>query len=1163
MDISSLLQFLRGLSDYAELCEKLERGENIPYPLRLPRAVRPALITALAQDLKRPIVILLPRVDRMLTLSDELPAWDPDLSFLPFPDPNPLFYEKTAWSSRTIRRRATVLAELTEYGLSHGGLKQGHQTHSLILAPARATMTRTVSPQDFLDNSRLIHSGQTVNFERLVNHLVDIGFARANLVTEPGQFSRRGGILDVWPPAQKEPVRIEFFGDEVDSLRHFDPSTQRSLNPIESVHVSPAREGLPKFYEEEWDQFLPPGDALKGPRREPFLEFFIPRMKLSPHGLLDFLPDNALVLHYDRAAFEDEIGELEEQAISLRRDQIKASELLNDAPISYLTLDEINDTLEGLQTIDLGLLTTFEAPSLGIADAFSPGPRFGGQLRPLIDHMSQRLVDHEAVVVVSRQAPRLAELWSEAAAPRPVQDVLHPEILPGDLHFVHGALSEGWILDFAGGERMHLLTDAEIFGWARPRPRPRRPRVAAAPESAYADLNSGDWVVHIDYGIGLFQGLVERRLEGLKREFLLVEFDGAAQLFVPIHQADRISRYVGADGTPPSPSRLGTQMWAQTKRKARQAIEKIAHDLLELYAQRQTIKGHAFQADTPWQRELEASFPYIETDDQLRALSAVKHDMEMDRPMDRLICGDVGYGKTEVALRAAFKAVMDGKQVAMLVPTTVLAQQHFNTFRKRLAAFPVEVEMLSRFRTKSETASILHRLVSGEIDVVIGTHRLLQKDVQFKELGLLMIDEEQRFGVTHKEHLKQMRTEVDVLTLTATPIPRTLYLAMTGARDISTIITPPEERLSIITRVGLYDPRIVRQAILRELDRGGQVFFVHNRVQTIETVRRRLERLVPEARFAIAHGQMPEATLSSVMEAFTAVQIDVLVSTSIIESGLDIPNANTLIVDRSDWFGLSQLYQLRGRVGRGASQGYAYFFHHPTLRTTQEALDRLATIAEHSQLGAGYTIAMRDLEMRGAGDILGTRQHGHISAIGFHLYTRLLATVVRKLKATYSTAVEETSDLPSFVEILPVSIELPLPTALPSDYISERSLRLQLYRRMAEVRSLSGIASLAEELIDRFGEFPIEVDNLFYQLRIRLLAAQAGVEGVSMENGQILLQVPPENELKIIPEFGKGVRRSKRGLWIARAGDTDWQARLEKILTWMAEWSSPDDEDAN
>jgi transcription-repair coupling factor (superfamily II helicase) len=1161
MNISSLLQFLRGLEDYKDLCQRISRGEKIPYPLRLPRAVRPALITALTQDLDRPIVILLPRVDRMHSLSEELPAWDPELTFLPFPDPNPLFYEKTSWSSRTIRRRATVLARLTEYGKTPPAFAQSPIKHSLVLAPTRATMTRTISPRDFRANSRLIHAEQTVKFEQLVELIVGIGYASANLVTEPGQFSRRGGILDVWPPALEQPVRIEFFGDEVDSLRHFDPSTQRSTQRIETVHVTPAREGLPKFYHEEWDQFLPPGDPLQGPIREPLLEFFIPRMKSTPHGLLDFLPENTLVLHYDRSAFEDEIGELEEQAISLRRDQVKAGELTQDAPISYLTLDEINETLESLQTIDLGMLTTFEEPGMGTFDAFSPGPRFGGQLRPLIAHLSQKLADHEAVVVVSRQAPRLAELWSESATPRSVQDVLDPEILPGDLHFVHGALSEGWILDLPDGDRMHLFTDAEIFGWARPRPRPRRPRVAAAPESAYADLNSGDWVVHIDYGIGLFQGLVERQLEGLKREFLLVEFDGGAQLFVPIHQADRISRYIGADGAHPSPSRLGTQIWAQTKRKARQAIEEIARDLLKLYAQRQTIKGYAFQADTPWQQELEASFPYVETDDQLRALSAVKHDMEMDRPMDRLICGDVGYGKTEVALRAAFKAIMDGKQVAMLVPTTVLAQQHFNTFRKRLSAFPVEVEMLSRFRTKSETTSILQKLVSGEVDIVIGTHRLLQKDVRFKDLGLLMIDEEQRFGVTHKEHLKQMRTEVDVLTLTATPIPRTLYLALTGARDISTIATPPEERLSIITQVGLYDPRIVRQAILRELDRGGQVFFVHNRVQTIETVRRRLERLVPEARFAVAHGQMPETTLSRVMEAFTAAEIDVLVSTSIIESGLDIPNANTLIVDRSDWFGLSQLYQLRGRVGRGASQGYAYFFHHPTLRTTQEALDRLATIAEHSQLGAGYTIAMRDLEMRGAGDVLGTRQHGHISAIGFHLYTRLLAMAVRKQKATLSTPVEVTPDLPRFVEILPVSIELPLPAALPSDYIPERGLRLQLYRRMAEVRTLTGIASMADELRDRFGAFPVEVDNLFYQLRIRLLAAQAGVEGVSMENGQILLRVPMEMDIQPLPEFGSGVRRSKRGVWITRAGDADWQSRLEKILTWMAELSKPNDKD--
>ncbi len=509
----------------------------------------------------------------------------------------------------------------------------------------------------------------------------------------------------------------------------------------------------------------------------------------------------------------------------------------------------------------------------------------------------------------------------------------------------------------------------------------------------------GDYVVHVDHGIGRFAGLIQRQLEGHEREFLAVEYDNADTLFVPVHQADRLTRYVGADGGKPSLDHLGGQAWSETKSRVKEAVQKVAEDLLDLYARRQVVEGFSFAPDSQWQKELEDSFPYVETDDQKSAIAEIKRDMERARPMDRLLCGDVGYGKTEVALRAAFKAVMSGKQAAVLVPTTVLAQQHFETFSQRLAAFPVTVEMLSRFRTPREQTEILLKLALGEVDIVIGTHRLISADVEFKDLGLVVIDEEQRFGVTHKEHLKKLRTEVDVLTLTATPIPRTLYMALTGVRDISNLNTPPEERLPIVTHVGPYSPRLVRQAILRELERGGQIFFVHNRVNTIDAMKAHLNKLVPEARVDIGHGQMAENQLASVMHRFNMGEIDILLCTTIIESGLDIPNANTLIVDRADTFGLAQLYQLRGRVGRGAMRAYAYFFRHNKMAPTQDGQQRLEVIAENTQLGAGYSIAMRDLEIRGAGDLLGTRQHGYIQSVGFHLYTRMLADAVRRLEA--------------------------------------------------------------------------------------------------------------------------------------------------------------------
>jgi transcription-repair coupling factor (superfamily II helicase) len=660
--------------------------------------------------------------------------------------------------------------------------------------------------------------------------------------------------------------------------------------------------------------------------------------------------------------------------------------------------------------------------------------------------------------------------------------------------------------------------------------------------------------------VGRFGGLVQRELDNHVREFLSVEYDGGGQLFVPVHQADRLTRYVGAEGAIPALDRLGGQDWHERKGRVKQAVLEVAQEMLDLYARRNVVHGHAFNEDTAWQKELEDSFPYVETEDQLRALNDIKHDMEAARPMDRLLCGDVGYGKTEVALRAAFKAVMDGKQVAILVPTTVLAQQHYETFLQRLAAFPVKVEMLSRFRTPREQTNIVYGLATGEIDIVIGTHRLISGDVQFKELGLVIIDEEQRFGVTHKEHLKRLRTEVDVLTLTATPIPRTLYMALTGVRDISNLNTPPEERLPIVTHVGPYSPKLVRQAILRELERGGQIFFVHNRVQTIEAMKAHLNQLVPDARVDIGHGQMPEGQLASVMHRFNAGETDILLSTTIIESGLDIPNANTLIVDRADTFGLAQLYQLRGRVGRGAARAYSYFFRHNKLTPTQEGQQRLEVIAENTQLGAGYSIAMRDLEIRGAGELLGTRQSGHIQAVGFHLYTRLLADAVRQIRRIESARDDdEKKEDAGKIDIaissltqpisMPVNVDLPLAVGIPANYIPDQDLRLRLYRRIADLRDETEIDALASEFRDRFGQLPEMTQNLFYQMRVKLRAEEAGLASISWESGQIVLRysiVGEEKGGKQLADLGPGVRGGRSSYWCSFG--ENWMSRLLDVL---------------
>ena len=1116
----------------ADLFQAIQTGQRLP-PLGLRRSARLAWLAALHKKLGRPILLLTDRNDHALMLADELAMWAPQVTRLYFPEPNPLFYENSPWGLTTRRDRLLVLTALAEHHIP--GNPENEPT-PIIIAPARAVMTRTLPRHEFLKALRTLKTGQVVQPEELVRSWVALGYEPVNIVVTPGQFARRGGILDLWTQADDQPVRIEFFGDEVDTLRRFDPATQRTVRSIERLPISPAREYIAPE---------PKATTEIKPEEMVLSEFHIPLLHPTPASLLDYLPRQGLILIDDLQAVRDTVQEVEEQAVGLRKDYVEDGELPADFPIPYLTWGEIEDTLAGKQMLDIGRPVDAEETmpiEYDISAHFLPGQRFAGQLKPLMEHLEKLSGQSESVTIVSRQSARLQELWSEH---RPDSSV------PDGLMFIDGSLSEGFSFVPPAETPLHLLTDGEIFGWRRPELRPRPRPVAEAPEAAYADLEPGDWVVHVDHGIGRFNGLVERSVDGIEREYLSVEYAEGDQLFVPVYQADRLTRYVGADAHPPTPTRLGSTEWRTTKSRVKEAVEEVAQDLLELYARRSVVDGHAFAQDAPWQKELEASFPYIETQDQLRVIGEVKMDMETPKPMDRLICGDVGYGKTEVALRAAFKAVMDGMQVAILVPTTVLAQQHFHTFCQRLSAFPVEVEMLSRFRSPQQQKDILNRLAQGSVDIVIGTHRLIQGDVQFKDLGLLIIDEEQRFGVTHKETLKKLRTEVDVLTLTATPIPRTLYMTLTGVRDISTINTPPEERLPIITHVGPYSPRLVRQAILRELERGGQVFFVHNRVQTIGAMRVHLEKLIPEARITVAHGQMAEDQLSQRMEEFTAGNVDVLLSTSIIESGLDIPNANTLIVDRADTFGLAQLYQLRGRVGRGAQRAYAYFFRHKRLPPTIEGRQRLETIAENTQLGAGFSIAMRDLEIRGAGDILGTRQHGYIASVGFHLYTKLLSDAVQRLRGGRAlprlTEAFPTEAAPA----LPVSVDLPMAVSLPASYIPERQARLRLYRRIADLRSLDEIDALSEEFTDRFGPLPEETRNLLYQLKVKLLAEQAGLVSVSGENGQIVLRYTPLPEgvpTRALPELGEDVRTGKNAVWLLEDEAGVWQERLLTVL---------------
>jgi transcription-repair coupling factor (superfamily II helicase) len=1110
---------VEALPGVRRLIDDLKRDTGLvvqSYALGVPEAARPAVVAALARHWPGPIVWVAAGPERARLAHGELAMWagTPERVHS-FPAPEALFYDRAPWEPEMARQRIAVLSMLAGRGLDGDA---SDQPAPIVVLPAWALMVKTLPPTLLRGGIRALRRGQFRPPAELVASWVRFGYEPVPVVEEPGTFSVRGGIVDVYPPDLAHPVRIEFFGDEIESLRTFDPATQRSGPGIESVRVTPATEALMSqgaraaagLRQNGW-QDLPPvtiqrleRDLERLERGETFagIEFYLPYLYPQPASILDYLDDRALVIVDDLLATQTAVRALEGQATDLRLALVQDGELPADWSIPYFDWGELSARLATKRGLSLG----YDGPPEELRleeDAFQAGPRYGGRMKQALDDVRRILASGGRVVVVSRQTARLRELLAEVSYDvRPV-DELSTTPVPGSLSLVQASLAEGWSL---GRDDLAILTDAELFGWRRSPLRRLRRRVSV-PETSYADLTEGEYVVHMDHGVGIYRGLVRKMVGDVEREYLQIEYADGDTLFVPIPQVDMVICYTGGEDHEVTLQRLGTTEWAQIKARTRKAVESIARDLLELYAAREVVPGHAFAPDSQWQLEMEASFPYEETEDQLRALHDVKRDMEKPRPMDRLICGDVGYGKTEVALRAAFKAVMGGKQVAVLVPTTVLAQQHYYTFEERLRAFPVRVDMLSRFRTREEQRDIIGDLKAGKIDIIIGTHRLLQRDVAFRDLGLVVIDEEQRFGVAHKERLKGLRREVDVLTLTATPIPRTLYMSLTGVRDMSTINTPLEDRLPVRTQVTEYDTGLIRKAILRELDRGGQAFFVHNRVQGIYQIAQHLRKLVPEASIAVGHGQMAEAELARVMLDFVAGRYDVLVCTTIIESGLDIPNVNTIIINRADRFGLAQLYQLRGRVGRSATRAYAYLLYNRHQQLTPAAQRRLETLLEASELGAGFQIAMRDLEIRGAGEILGAQQHGHIVAVGFDLYCRMLAEAVRRLKAEAEGQAPVREEPLLATEGGPV-VDLPLSAYLPETYVAEEGLRLRLYRRLAQLRRPEEVEELGRELSERFGPPPPAVANLFYLLRLKALAAQAGVSAVAGEGREVVLRFP-------------------------------------------------------
>jgi transcription-repair coupling factor (superfamily II helicase) len=1066
-------------------------------------AGKPFVAFLLSEISSRPVLVVTDGRKSQEAFFNDLQTFLPHAQFYPAWETLP--HEEILPHADTIAGRLKVLTSLCRSDLPVATSLQNRdqKVPPAIVCSVQALMQRTFSPARLSALCFPLSAGQRLDLESLTSALLERGYSPHVQANEPGDMARRGGLIDFYPLDCDRPIRVEFFGDEIESIRTFDPVSQQSQEKLDRVVVTPAGElGLLK--RALTNVALPCDDRHREVQHS------------QTAALVDLLPPNTLLVLDEPERLAEAAGDYARQVPEVDKFFVPWKDL----------------TGSNLQPVRLSAAIDFDSPeaiNLRVTsleafrplDTRTPEPEIAEQTRRQFFEQMQRWLDegYRLHVVCGTDGERLRfeELWREGHAPswpRADETDATERVPPTSV----ATLSRGFLWPDA---KLVVVTDAEIFGRYKLQ-RPRRTFHAGAAVSDWAELAEGDFVVHARHGIGKYLGLQIIEVAGARQEVLAIEYADEAKLYVPLDQAHLVTKYVGAGKRLPPLHELGGARWQKQKFAAERAIMDLASQLLDIQAARETLEGHAFAPDTPWQREFEAAFLYDETPDQIAAIEDVKHDMESKKPMDRLICGDAGYGKTEVAIRAAFKAVMDGFQAAVLVPTTVLAEQHFNTFRERMAGYPVTIEMLSRFRSPGAQKKIVRRLRAGGIDIVIGTHRLLSADVQFKNLGLVVIDEEQRFGVLHKEQFKQMRKLVDVLTLTATPIPRTLYLSLTGARDMSSIETPPQDRLPVETTVAAYDERLIKMAIQREVNRGGQVYYLHNRVQTIDAVADRLRRLFGRpgnltnlsddrhsdsfnsaggVRIDVGHGQMSEHELEAVMRRFVAGQIDVLVCTTIIESGLDIPNANTIVIDRADRFGLSELYQLRGRVGRYKHQAYAYILLPRHMQLVASARRRISAIKQYSSLGSGFKIAMRDLEIRGAGNILGPEQSGHITAIGFDLYCQLLKESIARLKG------QKTKRLPQVLLKLDfLNNESGESQArIPASYITDARLRIQAYRKIAQASELAGVEALRAELRDRYGPIPEEAELLLQCAAVRILAAAANVDTIETRGDKIML----------------------------------------------------------
>ncbi|HAJ32059.1 MAG TPA: transcription-repair coupling factor [Candidatus Atribacteria bacterium] len=1100
MSLSGILSLWKQSKEFEEII-KIIKGKLINKILLsgLKDSARSFFISALTspEELKKSYLIITDTQEDALKIYQDLGTFlnkskNEEENIFLFPSFDVLPYEDISSDPQIIQQRINILKHLSTN--DHNNKKR-----IILIADVKALLPKLASPQKFKKTSWKLKVGDVLKKEDFLKILLDQNYRSVELVEEKGEFSSRGGIIDFFPVTSENPLRLELFGDQIESIRYFNLSTQRSILKLNDYTLLPSRE------------LIADGSS-----------------NYNYSTIFDYLPEELIVLQNDPESIKEKEEEFQEEVEDIyQKIQQDKKELIFSPSSYFITKSEICDKLKSKKIINFtylpeenkeGTSGNQEERKEDIREFTLEGQEISsyfGNLDLFVKDLEKWQKEKQYIVILVRnegRAQRLGEILEERGVERftigRIEEYAH---LKSTIFISYGYLNYGFRLPDL---KTVFITDQEIFGKERNK-RYKLTRRKSEPFSTIMDISPGDYVVHIDHGIGIYRGIVNLTIKGVKQDYLLIEYAQGDKLYVPIDQFNLVHKYIGIKDKTPKIYRLGGVSWGKAKGKAKRSIQKLAQELYNLYVARKEIRGFAFSKDNNWQQELEMSFPFEETYDQLQALSEVKADMEIVKPMERLVCGDVGYGKTEIAIRAAFKAVLDGKQVAILAPTTILVQQHYDNFRERMSSFPINIDMLSRFRTKQELKKVIEGLEEGKVDIIIGTHRLIQNDIRFKDLGLLIVDEEQRFGVLHKERIKKLKESIDSLTLTATPIPRTLHMSLIGVRDLSVINTPPEDRFPIATYICRRDDKVIIEAIRRELDREGQIFFVHNRVRSIQKIARDLNRLFPQARIGIAHGQMVEEQLEDIMIDFLEKKYDILVCTTIIEIGLDIPNVNTIIIDDAHKFGLSQLYQLRGRVGRTDRRAYAYFLY-PSYRSISDtAKKRLQAIKEFSELGSGFKLAMRDLEIRGAGNLLGKEQHGSVSEVGFNLYCRLLEEAIKELR-------EEEEGKEKKKDITPV-IDIKIDAYISGGYIPDLKQRVLIYKKLAEIKDLESLERAKEELRDRYGIYPQEVRNLLEIIYLKIFLRKLGISSLVVKENRLILRylqnVKIKAKLSRLPSF--------------------------------------------